>query len=263
MSRLTSAVKTDDPTWLAMPEQVEAALSRWAAEHPKRYAAASFAVGTIDQALLGALQVRHAHLRAACLVRHLLVIDEVHASDAYMTALVERLRSEAVARAVGRLSDSMTRASDALVSLLDSPTEHVKLSAARSILDLGLIAAIRGYAQRHLPAAGVSPRFEIDEREVRLPPEVETALFRVTQEALTNVVKHAEASIVRLGFALREQSVVLTIEDDGRGFSRAQVPDGGFGLVGMRERIASLNGALDIESERGAGTRLTIEIPLA
>lgn len=65
--------------------------ARWAAEHPKRYAAASFAVGTIDQALLGALQVRHAHLRAACLVRHLLVIDEVHASDAYMTALAERL----------------------------------------------------------------------------------------------------------------------------------------------------------------------------
>lgn len=65
--------------------------ARWAAEHPKRYAAASFAVGTIDQALLGALQVKHAHLRAACLVRHLLVIDEVHASDAYMTALTERL----------------------------------------------------------------------------------------------------------------------------------------------------------------------------
>ncbi len=65
--------------------------TRWAAEHPKRYAAASFAVGTIDQALLGVLQVRHAHLRAACLARHLLVIDEVHASDAYMTALTERL----------------------------------------------------------------------------------------------------------------------------------------------------------------------------
>jgi CRISPR-associated endonuclease/helicase Cas3 len=64
---------------------------RWAAEQPKRYAAASFAVGTIDQALLGALAVRHAHLRAACLVRHLLVIDEVHSSDVYMTTLTEQL----------------------------------------------------------------------------------------------------------------------------------------------------------------------------
>ncbi len=64
---------------------------RWAAEQPKRYAAASFGVGTIDQALLGVLAVRHAHLRAACLVRHLLVIDEVHSSDVYMTTLTERL----------------------------------------------------------------------------------------------------------------------------------------------------------------------------
>jgi len=64
---------------------------RWAAEQPKRYMAAAFAVGTIDQALLGALAVKHAHLRAACLVRHLLVIDEVHSSDAYMTTLAERL----------------------------------------------------------------------------------------------------------------------------------------------------------------------------
>ena len=72
---------------------------RWAAEQPKRYMAAAFAVGTIDQALLGALAVKHAHLRAACLVRHLLVIDEVHSSDAYMTTLAERLM--ALFRAAG------------------------------------------------------------------------------------------------------------------------------------------------------------------
>ncbi|MBK1709761.1 CRISPR-associated helicase Cas3' [Marichromatium gracile] len=64
---------------------------RWAAESPKRYLAAPIAVGTIDQALFGALQVRHAHLRHALLARSLLVIDEVHASDPYMTALLERL----------------------------------------------------------------------------------------------------------------------------------------------------------------------------
>jgi CRISPR-associated endonuclease/helicase Cas3 len=72
-------------------ETEDRASRRWAAEQPKRYAAASFAVGTIDQALLGALAVSHAHLRAACLVRHLLVVDEVHSSDVYMTALTERL----------------------------------------------------------------------------------------------------------------------------------------------------------------------------
>jgi signal transduction histidine kinase len=97
----------------------------------------------------------------------------------------------------------------------------------------------------------------------RLPAKVETALFRITQEALTNVVKHAEAKTVQITLARRERSVVLTFEDDGRGFSPAQVPSGRLGLVGMRERIASVNGALEIESKRGAGTRLTVEIPLS
>jgi signal transduction histidine kinase len=95
----------------------------------------------------------------------------------------------------------------------------------------------------------------------RLPTRVETALFRITQEALTNVVKHADAKIVHITFSRQERSVVLTIDDDGCGFSRAQVPSDRFGLVGMRERTASVNGALDIGSQRGGGTRLTVEIP--
>jgi signal transduction histidine kinase len=97
----------------------------------------------------------------------------------------------------------------------------------------------------------------------RLPAKLETAVFRIAQEALTNVVKHAEAKTVRIIFAWRERSVVLRIEDDGDGFSPAHVAGGGLGLVGMRERVASVNGALDIESKRGAGTRITVEIPVA
>jgi signal transduction histidine kinase len=97
----------------------------------------------------------------------------------------------------------------------------------------------------------------------RLPTRIETALFRITQEALTNVVKHADAKIVHITFSRQERSVVLTIDDDGCGFSRAQVPGDRFGLVGMRERTASVNGALDIESRPGTGTRLTVEIPIS
>ena len=63
----------------------------WAAESPKRYLAAQIAVGTVDQAMLGALQVKHAHLRASCLARNLLVVDEVHASDTYMTEIIRAL----------------------------------------------------------------------------------------------------------------------------------------------------------------------------
>jgi signal transduction histidine kinase len=98
---------------------------------------------------------------------------------------------------------------------------------------------------------------------LRLPAELETALFRITQEALTNVVKHAEAKSARIMLTRRERSVVLVVEDDGRGFSPVQSTSGGFGLVGIRERVTSVQGALDIDSKPGAGTRLSIEIPLA
>lgn len=76
--------------WSDRPEDAEAE-RRWAAESPKRYLAATIAVGTVDQALLGALQIKHAHLRQAMLARSLLVVDEVHASDAYLTRLLEHL----------------------------------------------------------------------------------------------------------------------------------------------------------------------------
>ena len=110
---------------------------------------------------------------------------------------------------------------------------------------------------------GPKVAFEIDlPAAARLPAKLETAVFRITQEALTNVVKHAEANSVLIIVACRERSVVLAIEDDGRGFSLPPTPGNGFGLVGMRERVASVNGALDIESKPGVGTRLTVEIPL-
>jgi len=95
---------------------------------------------------------------------------------------------------------------------------------------------------------------------IRRPPR--STLFPYTT-LFRSVVKHAEAKTVDVRLAYRERSVVLTIEDDGGGFSQVQVRGGGLGLVGMRERVASVNGALEIESKRGVGTRLTVEIPLA
>jgi signal transduction histidine kinase len=134
-----------------------------------------------------------------------------------------------------------------------------------SALDkFGLGPALKDLARGLEEQGGPKVRLKMDcPPNERLPAKVETALFRVTQEALTNVVKHAQAKTVHIIVVRRERSLVLTIEDDGRGFSRARVPGGRLGLVGMRERIASFNGALDIESKRGTGTRLTIEIPLS
>jgi len=129
--------------------------------------------------------------------------------------------------------------------------------------EFGLAPALKDLSSALEDRGGPKVDLEIDlPAGTRLPAKLETAIFRITQEALTNVVKHAEATTVRITFACGERSVALAIEDDGRGFSQTQGAGGGFGLVGMRERVASVNGALDIDSTRGAGTRLAVEIPL-
>jgi signal transduction histidine kinase len=130
--------------------------------------------------------------------------------------------------------------------------------------EFGLAAALKDLSSGLEDRGGPKVDLEIDlPAGARLPAKLETAIFRITQEALTNIVKHADAKTVRIAFTWRERSVVLAVEDDGRGFSTARGSNGGFGLVGMRERVASLNGSLDIESKDLAGTRLAIEIPLA
>jgi signal transduction histidine kinase len=129
--------------------------------------------------------------------------------------------------------------------------------------ELGLVPALRDLRGNLQEQGGPKVELEIDLPDgTRLPARLETVIFRVTQEALTNVVKHAEAETVRITLVLRERSVLLAIADDGRGFSEARTRDGGFGLVGMRERVTSLNGSLEIESQRTAGTRISVEIPL-
>jgi signal transduction histidine kinase len=160
------------------------------------------------------------------------------------------------------------QASTALRETARSTLENVgRLAFALrpSALDeFGLVPALTDLGSRLGEQGGPKVELEVDLPDgARLPAKVETAVFRITQEALTNVIKHAEAKTVHITFARRERSVVLTVEDDGRGYSLAQVPRGGLGLVGMRERVASVNGALEVESKDGAGTRLTVEIPLA
>jgi signal transduction histidine kinase len=129
--------------------------------------------------------------------------------------------------------------------------------------EFGLVPALRDLSGGVEDQGG--PRVELEVNlpaGVRLPVKLETAIFRTTQEALTNVVKHAQAKSVRIALACHNHSVTLTVEDDGRGFAPERPAAGGFGLVGMRERVASVNGTLRIESTPATGTRLTIELPV-
>jgi PAS domain S-box-containing protein len=99
----------------------------------------------------------------------------------------------------------------------------------------------------------------------RLPPEVETTLYRVFQEGITNIVKHADAGRVGVVLKATPDGVVLIIEDDGKGFEQENVNRGSsprLGLLGMRERIAMIHGSLEIERKPGDGTTLIIHVPL-
>jgi two-component system NarL family sensor kinase len=95
-----------------------------------------------------------------------------------------------------------------------------------------------------------------------IPPGVEVALFRIAEEALGNVARHAGAGTARLRLELLPESAALEVEDDGRGFDPGAVPADRFGLVGMRERARLLGGELRVESAPGAGTRVLARVPL-
>ena len=131
--------------------------------------------------------------------------------------------------------------------------------------DLGLPAAIdwylKGFGRRH----GIRMELLQDGVEERLPAEAEAGIYRIVQEALTNVAKHAQATTCRVFLQRLTHTVLVTIEDDGVGFRPEEVSmpgaSRGIGLVGIRERVAQLRGELRLESGPGKGTRLTVEIP--
>ena len=127
--------------------------------------------------------------------------------------------------------------------------------------DFGLVAAVERLAQTFQDQTGLALDLETQLGDQRLPGEIETALYRMVQEALTNVVKHGQAGRVSIVLAVSSTAITAVIEDDGRGFETDQSHEG-MGLDGMRERLALLGGRLKIESRPGAGTTLVGEVPL-
>jgi signal transduction histidine kinase len=128
--------------------------------------------------------------------------------------------------------------------------------------DFGLVPALKRLTETFGEQTGIQVDLEPRLGDERLPSELETALYRITQEALTNVVKHAQAKSVSIVLTRREGSIMALIEDDGRGFTPGETRDGGLGMLGMQERIALVGGQLTVESSRGGGTTLAVEVPL-
>jgi signal transduction histidine kinase len=129
--------------------------------------------------------------------------------------------------------------------------------------DFGLVPALERLIDSFAEQTDIRVDFRSALGEARLPNEVETTLYRVVQESLTNIVKHANAHKVSVSLARRGSAVAAVIEDDGAGFDQRAVREEGMGLLGMRERLALLDGRLEIESRPGAGTTIVAEVPAA
>ena len=153
----------------------------------------------------------------------------------------------------------LLRLVDDLLANVRSSIEDLRPDA----LALGLDEAIRRQVDKCLQRSGEACHFELHLDPVALRPEVATAAFRILQEALTNVCRHAQASEVRVELVRRGGALLLSVTDNGCGFAPgAPRRQDAFGLAGMRERVAALGGRLDIDSAPGRGTVLTVAVPL-
>lgn len=132
---------------------------------------------------------------------------------------------------------------------------------------LGLVPALRWLAKSRLESRGVRTTIEVNSELRRLPAELETAIFRVLQEAITNVARHAAARNVEIWLDFSDHEVRVGVKDDGVGFDNFSTDDGqeqmqGLGLLGMEERIALLGGDMEINSTPGLGTEIQLHVPI-
>jgi signal transduction histidine kinase len=128
--------------------------------------------------------------------------------------------------------------------------------------DFGLVPALERLLTGFAEQTGIAVDLEAGTMTDRLPTEVETAIYRIVQEALTNVVKHSGAQRVSVLVTRSDGRIKAVIEDDGRGFDPGAELGDGVGLIGMRERIELLDGTLAVESSATSGTTVAVEVPV-
>jgi signal transduction histidine kinase len=167
-----------------------------------------------------------------------------------------------------QFKEKLKKAKSIVIRALED-VRRLTIALRPSTLDhLGLAATVRSYAQTHLEAAGIQVDFESKGLNERLAPAAETALFRIIQEAIHNITKHAEARHVKIRLEARADRITAIVEDDGKGFDmdavfKSRIERQSLGLLGIQERANLLGGTFDIKSRPGQGTRLIVEIPVA
>ena len=190
--------------------------------------------------------------------------DEIGQTLTVVKLNLQTLQSGKPAASVpGALQDSM--------QILDHMLKHVRelsLDLRPSMLDdLGLVSAVRWFVNRQAERAGWKTEILIEDTLPNLPPDFATASFRVIQEALTNVMRHAQATHVRVHLQIHQRHLEILVADNGVGFDSLKILEQAasgqsFGLLSMQERIRFLDGRITITSQRGQGTRIKATLPV-
>lgn len=159
----------------------------------------------------------------------------------------------------------------ALTERVSTELDRIIRDLRPSLLDdLGLLEALGWYADNRLKPLGIQITFETAGTERRLSPELETGLFRVVQEAISNIARHAKAENVSITVEFRDTYIAIDIEDDGCGFNvehtlakgKSGKEDSPFGLLGMSERVNLMGGTITVESRPKEGTSIRVHVPL-
>jgi signal transduction histidine kinase len=165
-------------------------------------------------------------------------------------------------REAGSLAEARTIAESALQNVRDMS----QLLHPSMLDDFGLPETVQTYLRGFSKRSGVRAQITTERMDERLPADVEVGLYRIVQEALTNVLKHANASTCTVRLVRRDDHVHLTIEDDGRGIEgvvdSSVAARRGLGIIGMRERAASLAGTFSIRNRAEGGTHISVRLPL-
>lgn len=193
------------------------------------------------------------------------IARELHDDTAQaLTSVLVRLRLMERSAADDRLQAALTELRDLTGETLEGVRRMAIDMRPPMLDDLGLEAALQAHFEdfsRHWPIQATFTSSHLG----RLPPDVELVLYRIVQEALSNVAKHASASRVEARLTRSGKTLRMLIEDDGRGFDVGATKgsrESGLGLFGMEERLALVGGTLRVESNVGRGTRVSAEVPL-
>ncbi len=194
------------------------------------------------------------------------IARELHDDTAQaITSILVRLRllerSAEDAEVLKNVEELRELTSDAL----DSVRRMAMDLRPASLDDLGLLPALQSYAEQFSHSTPIAVSMEVEGLGRRLPRDVELVLYRVFQEALTNVSKHASATTALVQVKRKGNEVTLVIEDNGDGFDPGEISltqGSGLGLFGMRERLTLVGGIVEVKSEKGKGTKILARVPL-